>query len=231
MKAQTLAAGYRLIGELFLYPEDRDKDRIDAGLRALKGAPQAAAAAVEAFLAEPSASATEEYVATLELAPPCPLYLGAYLYDEPDSCRGAGMSGRNGYMLELSNAYRHFGIELTGSEMADFLPVVLEFLAHSLAHPECDRIGLRRYVVESHVLNAVEEMLSRLRKYESPYALLIDALRVLLTEDMAGMTAQPRWQPSANDEGPSLPYVEAPPPLPLTSAPVSLDVSTTGIEP
>jgi len=126
----------------------------------------------------------EEYVATLELTPVVPLYLGAHLYGEPKSCRGAGMSGRNGYMLELANIYRHFGIELEGGEMADFVPVVVEFLGISLDRGDADEIGLRRYFVEQLLVKGFEMLLAALRQYESPYAHLLDALNAALTEDI-----------------------------------------------
>ena len=114
MDRTQLTSAYCLIAELLLYPEDRDAGRIEVGMARLADAPTELRAPLEAFLATPASLGTEEYVATLELAPLAPLYLGSYLFEEPRSCRGAGMSGRNGYMLELANIYRHFGVELAG---------------------------------------------------------------------------------------------------------------------
>jgi nitrate reductase assembly molybdenum cofactor insertion protein NarJ len=108
------------------------------------------------------------------------------------------MSGRNGYMLELANIYRHFGVESHGGEMADFVPVIIEFLAISLERSSEDHIGLRRYFVEVQLLNGLESLLSALRKYESPYAYLVEALRVALTEDITLMADEPKWQPPAD---------------------------------
>ncbi len=51
--------------------------------------------------------------------------------------------------MELANIYRHFGVELAGGEMADFVPVIVEFLGVSLEPSDRDRIGLRRYFVET----------------------------------------------------------------------------------
>ncbi|MEE8259218.1 MAG: molecular chaperone TorD family protein [Sphingomonadales bacterium] len=201
MKRTQLIPAYRVISELFLYPEDRDEARIGAAMKALAGAPKELRNPLETFLATPAASDTAEYVATLELSPPVPLYLGAYLFDEPKSCRGAGISGRNGYMLELANIYRHFGVEFAGREMADFVPVVVEFLAVSLERRGKDRIGLRRYLVETLLIKGLESLLSALRKHESPYALLIDALKVALAKDIALMAKGPKWRPPADVEG------------------------------
>ncbi len=195
-----LSAAYRLISELFLYPEDRDPARIEVAMAALAAAPEALRGPIDDFLAAPLAESAEEYVATLELAPAVPLYLGSHLYDEPQSCRGAGMSGRNGYMLELANIYRHFGVELAGGELADFVPVMVEFLGVSLEHGDQDQIGLRRYFVETMLIAGLASLLSALRRHESPYAQLIDALEVALAEDIAQMAGGPKWQPPADDD-------------------------------
>ena len=200
MNKTQLTAAYRLIAELFVYPEERDAALIEAGMAHLGNAPAALREPLQAFLAAPGSTSAEEYVATLELAPPVPLYLGSYLYDEPESCRGAGMSGRNGYMLQLSNIYRHFGVELAGGEMSDFVPVIVDFLAISLDRGDADQIGLRRYLVESLLINAIESVLSALRKYESPYTHLIEALRVVLADDIAHMADGPKWQPPADSD-------------------------------
>jgi nitrate reductase delta subunit len=202
MERTQLTAVYRLISELFLYPEDRDTGRIEVGMTQLAEAPKELLAPLEAFLTAPAAMSAEEYVATLELTPLAPLYLGAYLYEEPNSCRGAGMSGRNGYMLELANIYRHFGIEQAGGELADFVPIIVDFLAISLEREDEDRIGLRRYLVESLLVNGVESLLSALQKCESPYSYLVEALRVALTDDIAQMADGPKWQPPTGSDSP-----------------------------
>lgn len=205
MDKNELSSAYRLIAELFLHPEERDRGLIAAELARLEKAPGALKASLGAFFDEPRSTDVDEYVSTLELTPAVPLYLGAHLFEEPGSCRGAGMSGRNGYMLELSNIYRHFGVESAGRELSDFVPVIVDFLALSLDRADLDRIGLRRYLVESLVLNGVECLLSALRKYESPYVHLIEALRVALTEDVADLAGGPKWAPPADGDKPLVP--------------------------
>lgn len=200
-KSQMIAA-YGLISELFLYPEARDADRVRAGTLWLESAPRKVRQPITAFLAAPAAADAEEYVRTLELKPLVPLYLGSLLYEEPHSCRGAGMSGRNGYMLELSNIYRHFGVEFAGREMADFVPVVVEFLGLSLERAEIDEIGLRRYFVEELLCNAIESLLSAMRECDSPYGYLVEALRATLAADIALMAGGPKWRPPADDDYP-----------------------------
>jgi len=200
MDKNQLIPVYRLISELFLYPDDRDEALIESEMAKLEEAPAELRAPIDAFLAAPLAKDAEEYVATLELAPAVPLYLGSYLYEEPNSCRGAGMSGRNGYMLELSNIYRHFGVEFAGREMSDFVPVIVEFLGISLEREDKDQIGLRRYLVETRLVEGVESLLSALRKCESPYAYLVEALAVALADDIARMADGPIWRPPADDD-------------------------------
>ncbi|MHA1524849.1 MAG: nitrate reductase molybdenum cofactor assembly chaperone [Alphaproteobacteria bacterium] len=197
-----LSVAYRLISELFLYPEDRDPAKIKTAMAELSAAPSALRAPLDTFLSTPLAWNVEEYVATLELAPTVSLYLGSHLYEEPQSCRGAGMSGRNGYMLELANIYRHFGVELAGGELADFVPVIVEFLGVSLESDDEDKIGLRRYFVETLLINGIETLLSALQKCESPYVHLVEALRVALTRDIAQMAGGLKWHPPAGSDQP-----------------------------
>lgn len=192
-----LAALYLTVAELLLYPEDRDRERIASGLAALADAPDEAREPIEAFLANPRGSDLDEYLAVLELTPPCPLYLGAYLFDEPKSCLGAGLSNRNGYMIEVAGVYRHFGFELGGKELADFIPLMAEFLATSLGQLERDRIGIRRRFVEQYFLPGLKPMRERLAKFQSPYGLLIALLEVAVEQDRVFQAADPIWAPPA----------------------------------
>lgn len=187
------AAGYMLVAELFLYPEERDQDAV-RDLRSALGLHAPATAPLDAFLAAPRAVDVDEYLTVLELTPPCPLYLGAYLFEEPNSCRGAGVSDRNAYMLELKATYRHFGFEALERELPDFLPLMVEFLALTESLRERDGIGLRTRFLEQHVLPALPKMIESLSKYESPYADLARCLEALVRDDLAA-GSEPAWQP------------------------------------
>jgi len=188
------AAGYMLVAELFLYPEDRDEGAIGE-LRSALGDSGPATLLIDTFLAAPRAHDADEYLTVLELTPPCPLYLGAYLFEEPNSCRGAGVSDRNAYMLELKATYRHFGFDAMQRELPDFLPMMAEFLSLTESLRARDGIGLRRRFLEQHVLPALPMMIGSLSKYESPYADLARALDALVRDDLAGET-EPAWQPA-----------------------------------
>ncbi len=198
MKTAVLTAGYRIIAQLLLHPDDRDGAAIASLALELDGA---AADLIGEFLADAACGSREEYVQTLELSPPCPLYLGAYLFDEPTSCRGAGTSGRNAYMLELSGLYRHFGFELAGGELPDYLPAVVDFLWISLEYQDRDRIGLRRRLLKHYVLPGLDPLREALKKYHSPYGLLVSALATAVEQDLEQMDDAPAWRPPADPSG------------------------------
>lgn len=190
--AWDLGAVYELVAELLLNPAVRDKERVERCLGTVPDSP--VRDSIERFLASPSSQDVAEYTATLELTPPCPLYLGAYMYDEPNSCRGAGASGRNQYMIELNAVYEHFGVGMAGKEeLPDFLPVMVEFMAFSIAHKERDGIGLRRRFVENYLQPGLPYLRKAMRRYESVYDVLIEALEFAVEEDMRRLAGDPVW--------------------------------------
>lgn len=200
METGRLTSRYRLISELFVYPADRDMELVEDELKVLRRDDNSVLDHIEAFLADPISSSDEEYVSTLELSPPCPLYIGSYIFDEPNTCLGVGLSNRNAYMVELTNLYGHFGFEMTTPELVDFLPIMVEFLAISLELETGDPIGLRRWFLETCLAPGLKPLSEALLKYESPYARLIDALRTCLDEDIFMMGSLEAWAPPADDE-------------------------------
>lgn len=211
MDTHWLAPSYELIAELLLHPDDRSGVRISALLQRLEAEPLTELEPVRRFLSDPMATSRDEYVQTLELSPPCPLYLGAYLFDEPTTCRGIGTSGRNAFMLEINAVYRHFGFELSGRELSDYLPAAVEFLGISLKRAARDRIGLRRRLLEKYVRPGLGPLKERLCKYESPYALLVEALESVVAEDLRHLGDVPAWQPPerSRDRSRRLPVLNA----------------------
>ena len=193
---------YRLVSELFVHPKRRDRQRIDRLWPALEEGPSAVRIPVESFDSSEAAWSADEYVQTLELAPPCPLYLGAYLFDEPGTCRGAGVSDRNGYLVELTNMYRHFGLELTGGELPDFVPIALEFLALTVEVDDQKDASLRRYFIDEKFRPALEPFREQLDDYESVYANLVGALETLIAIDWRTMTDAPVWRPPTDEAEP-----------------------------
>lgn len=194
-----LAATYRLISELFLHPAERDQAVVKQYLEIVRRGSAAVLAPIERFLDEPASHSESEYVQTVELAPPCPLYMGVYLFEEPDTCHGAGLSDRNGYLIELVNVYKHFGVEMASKELSDFIPVMVDFLGVSLEKPELDEIGLRRWFLENQFMPGMAALTAALTKYESPYALLVESLDAAFIEDVEIMADQPKWEPPDKD--------------------------------
>lgn len=200
METARLISRYRLISELFVYPGARDQQRIEAELKTSGLEQTSVGKHIEQFLADPGSLSDEEYVATIELSPPCPLYVGSYIFDEPSTCLGVGLSSRNAYMVEVTNVYRHFGVELETREMVDFLPIMVDFLAISLEMDTGDPKGLRRWFLESCLAPGLKPLGLVLQKYESPYTHLIDALRTTLDEDVFLMGNLRAWAPPLVDD-------------------------------
>lgn len=191
-----LQDAYLLIAELLLPPSERNRTRIDATLAVVSQGLPALAEMLRSFIDQPAAWSEEEYTATLELAPPCPLYTGAYLFDEPSTCRGAGLSGRNGYMIELRRIYEHFGLLPASRELPDYLPLLVEFLALSLTRQPRQAQPLRRRLLERLVMPALPLMRKRLLEYQSVYAGLIDGFEAVLRVDLERLKDVPLLEPA-----------------------------------
>lgn len=78
-------------------------------------------------------------------------------------------------MVELLKLYSSYGLELTAKELPDHLPVFLEFLSQRPADEAAALLGQA-----AHVLEALRE---RLKKRESSYAAVFDALVALVDKD------------------------------------------------
>lgn len=160
---------YKLSSLLLQYPDEElcsaQREIIDA-VRELPRTP--AAAALERFCGwwtrtDPLAVA-EHYVQTLDLNKRSGLYLTFY---------GEGETRERGTaLLRLKRLYRAAGLPLQGTELPDYLPVMLEFAA---AAP----LGYGEVVLREHHA-ALELVRLSLREHESPYAHLIDAVCLTL---------------------------------------------------
>ena len=184
MDATTVTSCYQLLAELLLYPEERQEDRIRQLGPEVEAAPDPVRKPLLELLANPAIHDCGAYLEELEMSRNRPLYLGFYLFDEPESCSSAGTCGRNGYMIELSGIYRHYGLELDGREMPDFLPLVLDFLALSAARREGDEGALRTKLIAHYLQPAVINMHERFSEHGGPWLLAVDALVALLRSEL-----------------------------------------------
>lgn len=185
----TLDTIYHLISDLFSHPETLDRSTVEdtaaeacAALREEDNL--ATAEALELFLTKVWDISPDVYLATLELTPACPLYIGHYAFDTPASCAGLGFSERNGYMIELINIYRHFGFAVDHGELPDFLPAMVEFLWLSLDRPE----ELRQKFISDYLLPYLPSLVAALQKAESPYLHLVQALELTVEVDIARLS-------------------------------------------
>ena len=166
-KRQDAALVYRLCSLLLQYP-DEELSAAEPDLRAATAElPRSdARAALERFLewwaaSEPLARA-EHYVAAIDLNKRSGLYLTFYS-DGDKRERGAAL-------VRLKQLYRAAGLPLEGTELPDYLPVMLEFAAGA---PD----GRGEIVLREHRA-ALELVRLSLRDLGSPYAHLLDAVCV-----------------------------------------------------
>jgi nitrate reductase delta subunit len=170
-RREGAATTYKLCSLLLQYPDEgllAASDELLAAVCELPGS--AAAAALEGFLdwwteCDPLAL-QQRYVETFDLDKRCGLYLT--FYGEGDK-RERGTA-----LLRLKRLYRAAGLPLEGSELPDYLPVMLEFAA---AAPD----GRGELVLREHRA-AIELLRLSLRDRESPYADVIEAVDATLGE-------------------------------------------------
>ncbi len=195
--ATRYASAYRFLAEVLLYPEDRDAQKLGASAEMAGLALPELRDAIETMMASPETDDCDLYLETFEIAAKCPLYLGHYLFEEPQSCHGAAVSGRNEYMIQLKNLYRHFGFELQGGELPDYLPLMLEFLALTAGHPAYKH---RRLLVKKFMLPALPPVTKQLRAVANVYSHVAGILEQLLNQEIErapGPTSEPA-KPVAN---------------------------------
>jgi len=205
MNQTTLDATLELAGEYLVHPDRRDTDRI-AELR--ERLAEEADGWVDPLLRAGDRDllwSEREYIETLELSPPCPLYVGTYLFDEPETCRKAAISDRNPYLLQLENLYRAFHIELAADELPDFLPIMLDFLRVTDPQGTEEDVALRKYFVEEFMRPGLEPMHESMLDYESPYAGILETVREAVDRDYDRMGDAPVWQPDEETAKPRAP--------------------------
>jgi nitrate reductase delta subunit len=156
---------YKLLSVLLRYPDERllgARDEIAAAIAALPR-PQERKPLVrfaEHLAGETQLSLARAYVETFDLHGRTSLYLTYYQYGDT---RKRGMA-----LLRLKRLYASAGLEQAGGELADYLPLVLEFAAVAPA-------GNGETLLREH-RPALEVLRHGLRAAASPYADLLEAL-------------------------------------------------------
>jgi len=183
---EGLLAGYRAVADLFVYPEEIDREalveecRTDVVPSVGRHVDEAAADHLDVFLDDYEDVDVDLYVQMHELDPKCPLYLGHHEFDAPETCRDVSDADRNQYMVELNAIYEHFGFELA-DELPDFVPAMVEFLW--LTMPDRDD-GLRDEFIEKFG-DLLPGMREQFEDAGTPYWRLLAALRRLIETDLA----------------------------------------------
>lgn len=169
-----MAYTYRALGLLLSYPTPDTAAAMPAVMDALSGERLVPGALVQrlAPLADELSSADlydsqARYVDLFDRSRSLSLQLYEHIHGES---RDRGQA-----MVELLKLYSSHGLELTAKELPDHLPVFLEFLSQ---RPPAEAAALLGQA--AHVLEALRE---RLKKRQSMYACVFDALVALVEVD------------------------------------------------
>ncbi len=183
---QILKDTYSLMAALWCSPPEDDAEReeirkdAEKVVKRLEGIDKESAATLSRYLEENSIS-EEDYIDLFELDPRCALYLGAHTYEEPKTCATAAVSDRNEYMIELVGIYNHFGQKPNGSELPDYLPLMVDFLALTT---ESKGDPIRDKLCNEYLLPYLPPIRSRLGELETPYLHLLDTLEKVISIDL-----------------------------------------------
>mgnify|MGYP001196314808 FL=1 len=184
-RSQTLKDAYSDIAELWCSPpeevteQDEIKKKAEEVVERLKGIDKDGARLLSRFLAE-DVIADEDYIDLFELDPQCPLYLGSHTYEEPKTCANAAVSDRNEYMIELGGIYSHFGRKPNGTELPDYLPMMIEFLSLTA---DRDDDPIRDKYIEEFILPFLPPIRGRLEQLNSPYIHLLDGMEKVINSE------------------------------------------------
>jgi nitrate reductase delta subunit len=183
-EATILQDAYTVIAELWCSPHDvdindirRDAEEIIEGLMS---ADEEAAMMLARFIGAETISEAD-YIDLFELQPKCSLYLGGHSFDEPKTCAGAGVSDRNAYMIEVAAIYRHFGKAISGNELPDYLPLMIDFLSLTTGSRND---AVREKFIREYILPFLPPMRKRLEEINTPYLHLLDVLERIISLDL-----------------------------------------------
>lgn len=118
----------------------------------------------------------EEYVATFDFHKRASLHLSYY--------RDGDRRQRGATLLGIKRRYREAGLELTGGELPDYLPAILEFAALAPGEDADAILGRMR--------PGIELLRASLHDLDSPYAQVLDAVVAVLPALSAEEVAEAR---------------------------------------
>ena len=203
---------YAAISALLRYPDEqlaRDLPLLQTAAGRLPAAAGAPLLGLISHLAsEPLLGLQADYVATFDRQRRCCLYLSYY--------RNGDTRRRGTALWQFRDAYRRAGFRPAGSELPDYLPMLLE-LAASGGNGEAAAAGL----INEH-RDGIRMLLSALDARQSPYAGAVQALEAVLppasSHVIAAAARLARLGPPAELVGLELPGSLEPYPLPAAQA-------------
>ena len=152
---------YRLLARLLDYPTAELQSTLPEIWAQLEKLPEGERKVVGNFLAhlhwEDMTEWQALYVRTFDMVPDNALHLSHHLFGD-DKNRGPAL-------IDLSEFYKEYGLELAANELPDYLPLMLEF-SSQLEQDEA-KMFLSQWV------KVLGQLALNLEKVESPYAPLI----------------------------------------------------------
>jgi nitrate reductase molybdenum cofactor assembly chaperone NarJ/NarW len=211
-RARHRQVAYAAISALLRYPDEqlaRDLPLLRAAAGGLPAAVSAPLLRLISHLAsEPLLTQQADYVATFDQQRRCCLYLSYY--------RNGDTRRRGAALWRFRDAYRRTGFRPAGSELPDYLPMLLE-LAASGGDAEAAAAGLMNEHREG-----IQMLLSALDARRSPYAGAVQALEAVLPPAgphvIAAAARLAREGPPAELVGLEFPGSSEPYPLPAAQA-------------
>jgi|WetSurMetagenome_2_1015567.scaffolds.fasta_scaffold278481_2 nitrate reductase molybdenum cofactor assembly chaperone NarJ/NarW len=161
---------FKVVSVLLRFPDEDVIDSLPSVGAALEGCSLGARIErchefVDYLETHPLVQLQEEFSRIFDLSPETCLNMTYHRYGESRE-RGSALAG-------LTWLYRNAGYELLGSELPDYLPLILEFLSI------CDEdAGLK---IIKDWADQVEKLTHDLKKTESPYAALLEILWEVFT--------------------------------------------------
>ncbi len=117
---------YRILSKLFDYPNEglisvlpEIRARMQHGAEFDPAERSAVAGLLDHMAAQPLIELQADYVKTFDLVPEHALYLTHHVFGD-DKNRGPAL-------IDLTEYYKGFGLELASNELPDYLPLILEF--------------------------------------------------------------------------------------------------------
>ncbi len=166
---------FQALSALLLYPEPEliaALPQIDAMLGGLPGARDALAPLFAHLRASALIDIQQEYVATFDRNPSHSLHLFEHIHGES---RDRGQA-----MVDLMEEYKQHGLEMTGNDLPDYVPLFLEFLS---TQDEAEAARLLSDAV--HVLAHIGRKLAANGSLYAPLFGVLEALSPVAAEELS----------------------------------------------